>query len=260
MNMRLQQNPDLIERLAASYALGTLRGGARNRFETLARTYPEIRAITLVWQSRWSAMAEQQSPVPPAPAVWQRISNLVQAQQQSQAMKSRNSLTTNESPHWLASLLLWRGAAALSIALAVLLLVSGTNLREQLENQVAQLQSQLQASPQITYVAVLNDAKSAATMLVTFDPKNSKLVLQRVGGFEESGDKSLQLWALPPTAAPRSLGVLGRDKLLRLTASEADVKEVPTLAISLEPLGGVPSERGPTGPVLFTGHLIKRVL
>jgi len=258
--MNLQKNPDLIERLAASYALGTLRGGARNRFEALARLHPQIRAITLVWQSRWQAMAEQQSPVPPSPAVWQRISNLVQAQQQSRAIKSRHQLSADKRPNWLGSLLLWRGAAALSAALAVMLLVTVTNVREQFENQVAQLQAQLQARPQITYVAVLNDAKSSATMLVTFDPQNNKLVLQRVGGFEESGDKSLQLWALPPAAAPRSLGVLGRDKLLKLTASEADVKEVPTLAISLEPLGGVPSERGPTGPVLFTGHLIKRVL
>jgi anti-sigma-K factor RskA len=38
------------------------------------------------------------------------------------------------------------------------------------------------------------------------------------------------------------------------------VKQVPTLAISLEPKGGVPSEGGPTGPVLFKGALIQRML
>jgi len=97
-------------------------------------------------------------------------------------------------------------------------------------------------------------------MLVTFDPKNHKLVLQRVGGFQEAGDKSLQLWALPPAGSPRSLGVLGRDKLLQLTAGEGDVKEIPTLAISLEPKGGVPGQGGPTGPVLFKGALIQKVI
>lgn len=35
---------------------------------------------------------------------------------------------------------------------------------------------------------------------------------------------------------------------------------VPTLAISLEPKGGVPSEPGPTGPVLFKGALIQTML
>ena len=54
--------------------------------------------------------------------------------------------------------------------------------------------------------------------------------------------------------------MLGQDKLLKLVAQEGDVKEVPTLAISLEPKGGVPSETGPTGPVLFKGELIQRML
>ena len=56
------------------------------------------------------------------------------------------------------------------------------------------------------------------------------------------------------------MGVLGQDKLLTLTAAEQEVKQVPTLAISLEPKGGVPSEGGPTGPVLFKGALIQRML
>ena len=109
-------------------------------------------------------------------------------------------------------------------------------------------------------MAVLSDDKAAASMLVTFDPKNRQLVLQRVGNYQPGADKSLQLWALPPGGAPRSLGVLGDAPALKLTASEADVRAVPALAISLEPRGGVPSERGPTGPVLFHGPLIEKTL
>jgi anti-sigma-K factor RskA len=106
----------------------------------------------------------------------------------------------------------------------------------------------------------LVDAKSAETMLVTFDSKNQNLVLQRVGDYQEASDKSLQLWALPNSGGPRSLGVLGADKVLRLATAEGDVKQVPTLAISLEPKGGVPSAGGPTGPVLFKGALIQKVI
>ena len=108
------------------------------------------------------------------------------------------------------------------------------------------------------YVAVLADDKSAASMLVTFDAKNRKLTLQRLGAFQEASDRSLQLWALPPGVGPKSLGVLGTDKLLQLTAAGEDVRAVPTLAISLEPKGGVPSAGGPTGPVLFKGALIQK--
>ena len=95
---------------------------------------------------------------------------------------------------------------------------------------------------------------------MTLDVQKQQLKLQRVGGYQEASDRSLQLWALPPSGGPKSLGVLTNDKLLRLTAGENDVREVPTLAISLEPKGGVPSETGPTGPVLFKGALIQKLM
>jgi anti-sigma-K factor RskA len=55
-------------------------------------------------------------------------------------------------------------------------------------------------------VAVLADGKADASMLVTFDPRHQQLVLQRVSGFKEADNKSLQLWALPQQGAPRSWG------------------------------------------------------
>ncbi|MFS2167970.1 anti-sigma factor domain-containing protein, partial [Variovorax sp. Varisp62] len=149
---------------------------------------------------------------------------------------------------WLRSLALWRGATAAGALATVLAVVVGLNLRDQLQN-----------APAVQYVAVLNDDKAAPSMLVTFDPKKKQLVLQRVGGFDEGNDKSLQLWALPPGGVPRSLGVLDKAPALRLAASESDVR-VPALAISLEPKGGVPSEGGPTGPVLFHGALIEKTI
>ena len=120
-----------------------------------------------------------------------------------------------------------------------------------------QLSAQLAAAPEIQYVAVLADDKSSASMLVTFDPKNRRLLIKRVGGFQAQADKSLQLWALPAGGAPKSLGVLGSEPVIRLTAAGSDVREVPTLAISLEPLGGAPAGSGPTGPVLLKGALIE---
>jgi anti-sigma-K factor RskA len=171
------------------------------------------------------------------------------------------------STSWLGStwqgLWVWRGAAAAGALATVLAVVTGFSLRDQLDirgKQVDELSAQLKVAPKIEYVAVLVDAKSAETMLVTFDSKSQNLVLQRVGDYQEASDKSLQLWALPNSGGPRSLGVLGGDKVLRLATAEDDVKQVPTLAISLEPKGGVPSAGGPTGPVLFKGALIQKVI
>lgn len=264
--MKIHQHPELLDRLAASYALGTLRGPARRRFEAMAREQAPVRAAALIWQSRFSSINELQPDVAPAPAVWTRIENLVLAEREQAALQAKRAQSAKPAAAeggwgaWLRSLTVWRVASAAGAVATVAAVTVGLNLRQELGSEIAKLQTQLQAIPQIEYVAVLADDKAAASMLVTFDPKNKKLTLQRVGGYQEASDRSLQLWALPPSGGPKSLGVLTNDKLLRLTAGENDVREVPTLAISLEPKGGVPSETGPTGPVLFKGALIQKML
>jgi anti-sigma-K factor RskA len=261
--MQLHRHPERLDRLAARYALGTLRGPARRRFETLAREQAPVRAAALIWQSRFSSINELQPSVAPAPAVWTRIDNLLQAertQASMQAARTPSERPTEGLAGWLRSQLVWRVASAAGVLATVVAVTVGVGARDQLSQEVARLQTQLQTTPQIEYVAVLADDQAAASMLVTFDPKNNKLTLQRVGGYHEASDRSLQLWALPPAGSPKSLGVLGQEKLLRLTAGEGDVRDVPTLAISLEPKGGVPSATGPTGPVLFKGALIQKLL
>jgi anti-sigma-K factor RskA len=260
--MNLMKHPELLDQLAAAHALGTLRGGARRRFEAMAREQAPVRAAALVWQSRVASMNELQTPQQPAPAVWTRIENLVRADNEQQAMTAARATSAKPPGQggWLRSLALWRGTTAAGALATVLAIVTAVGLRDNLGAQIGELQAKLEATPQVQYVAVLHDKSANPTMLVTFDPNSQKLTLQRVGGFQEASDKSLQLWALPPSGGPRSLGVLSQERLLQLAAGEGDVREVPTLAISLEPKGGVPSERGPTGPVLFTGALIQKMI
>ena len=250
--MNLLAHPELLELLAASHALGTLRGGARRRFETLAREQAPVRAAALVWQGRLASMTELQSPVVPDAAVWTRIRNMIDAEQARDAIERQRGATPNASASpsgWLRSLALWRGAAAAGALATVMAVVVGLNLRDQLQN-----------APAIQYVAVLSDDKATASMLVTFDPRKRQLLLQRVGSYDEGGDKSLQLWALPPGSAPRSLGVLDHAPALRLPASESDVHAVPALAVTLEAKGGVPPGSGPKGPVVFKGALIEKTI
>ncbi len=274
--MNLARHPESLERLAAAYALGTLRGGARRRFESMARAQPVVRAAALAWQTRLSGMTELQHAVTPEPVVWTRIHNLVQADIDAARMeraraKGAAALRADggnaRSGGWWRSLTAWRAVALAGVVATVTVWVSGSNLRAQLGQQMTNLgeqlnvaRAQLQASPQLAYVAVLQDEKSNASMLVTFDPRQRTLSLQRIGDFQEGADKSLQLWALPPSGGPRSLGVLDAQRIVRLTAAEGDVASVPTLAISLEPKGGVPGAGGPTGPVLFKGTLIQNGL
>ena len=267
--MNITQNPTLVDQLAASYALGTLRGGARRRFEELARVNASVRAAALLWQGQLASVTELQPDIAPNPLVWTRINNLVQAEKQARAMQTARNLA-KPSLSWWANLSLWRGASAVGTLAAVAALfmvgnLSGLNqsLGQQvssLGSEVKNLNTRLDAAPEIRYVAVLADDKAAASMLVTFDAKHRQLLLKRVGAFQEQPDRSLQLWALPEGGAPKSIGVMGSDAVLRLTVGHNDMASVPMLAVTLEAKGGVPEGSGPKGPLLFKGALLQTVL
>lgn len=228
--MDLMRHPELADRLAAAYALGSLRGGARRRFEAIARERPMLRALAIAWQERLAAMTELQPGIAPSPNVWKRIALALEGERPVAPPPRRARAWRG----WA-----WAGAFATVAAL-------GTSVM---------LAAQLRAAPEIRYVAVLADERAAPSVLVTFDPKHRTLALRRVASFDEGSEKSLQLWALPAGGAPRSLGVLPAGPVVRLVAAEPQV-QVPALAISLEPKGGVPDERGPTGPVLFKGAVL----
>ncbi|MBE7941355.1 MULTISPECIES: anti-sigma factor [Ramlibacter] len=241
--MDIARHPELTDRLAAAYALGTLRGGARRRFEQQARQSPALRAAALLWQERLSSMTELQQAQAPGPQVWTRIQNLVEAE--------RPGTRQQQERGWRSRLRLWQGfglAGALATVAAV-----GVGL--QVQNERTRLVAELAARPEVRYVAVLSDDKATASMLVTVDPRHNQMTIKRVGNFQESPDRSLQLWALPPSGGPQSLGVLGDDRVVRLPAGENQVR-VPALAVSLERKGGVPPGEGPSGPVLFKGALL----
>lgn len=277
--MQLHRHPELVQRLAAAHALGTLRGGARRRFEAIAREQPVVRAAAIEWQIRVGSLNELQAPAEPGPQVWTRILNLVRADEEQAALQRQRERATAAGAGarggWWHNLALWRGAGLAGVAVAVLaaLLVPGlqreagqraaqiASLQQTMQARdarVAELERELQAAPEVRYVSVLTDDKNQPAVLVTFDGRNNRLSLQRVGSFREAADRSLQLWAVPPGATPRSLGVLTPERLLQLASNENAVREIPLLAISLEPLGGVPGDRGPTGPVLFHGALIQK--
>jgi anti-sigma-K factor RskA len=273
--MQLHRHPELVQRLAAAHALGTLRGGARRRFEAIAREQPAVRAAALEWQIRVASLNELQPAAELGPQVWTRIQNLVHAEQEQAALQRQRAAPAPARGGWWHNLALWRGAGLAGVAVAVLaaLLVPGLQREageraaqlaalqqnlQQRDARVAQLERELQTAPEVRYVSVLTDDKNQPAVLVTFDGRNNRLNLQRVGNFREAADRSLQLWAVPPGATPRSLGVLTPERLLQLASSESAVREIPLLAISLEPLGGVPGDRGPTGPVLFHGALIQK--
>lgn len=276
--MNLMHNPELVDRLAASYALGTLRYGARRRFESLARAYPAIRFACNTWQTRLSGMTEFQRSVEPPQHVWTKIQNLLPSTRVIASQPERKRGTWWQQA-WRTPQLIWKVGTAVGALATVAAVTVNVYRAQELEQSTAQqiaaveakAQAQLQAhnealkqlearlTEQPKVLAVLSDKGATPVMLVTVDKVAGGLVLQRLTAFKEADDRSLQLWALPQGGRPRSLGVLNPEQVMRVAASLADLQSVPAIAISLEPKGGVPSEGGPTGPVLFSGPLIAGV-
>lgn len=106
--MNLVRRPELIDRLASAYALGTLRGSARRRFESLARQRPAVRQAAMVWQTRLSGLTELEPGLEPVAVVWTRIRNQIDIETQQAALVRQaapSSAPVERTAWWGAGLL-----------------------------------------------------------------------------------------------------------------------------------------------------------
>jgi anti-sigma-K factor RskA len=212
--MNIRDNIVLRQKLAAEYVLGTLRGGARRRFEGWLHQDADLRNITAEWQQRLAPMAEFAGDVQPPHSVWRCIERRLDLKRKASAWQ-----------FWLnENIAFWRGLGMVSTGLAALLLVV--------------VLTRTAEAPAISYIATLTDDKTQTAMLVTADRRHKALEVRLLSNAPVAANKSLHLWAVPKSGNPRSLGVLA---------------DVALLAVTLEPKGGSPDPNGPTGPILYKG-------
>lgn len=218
---------DLAHRLAAEYALGTLRGRARARFEALARSDPAVDEIRRRWEEALAPLAERVAEVEPPARVWSRIEERIGPDRPAGAWSSVG--------FWRSFGLLAGGVA--SVLLAAFLFTQGPS----------------RAEPQ--YVAVLVSPTNEARMTVAV--RRDGMHIHNVRGWKTVQDAggAIELWAVPKEGAPRSLGLIantGGDFMVRIPADDPRLRDVKAFALSSEPAGGSPT-RQPTGPVLCSG-------
>lgn len=155
----------------------------------------------------------------------------------------------------------WRAATIACLLVIAIAIATGVSMFEQFTIQIHHLQSKLQSTAQIKYIAVLVDDQQAPAMLVTLDPQDGALQIQRLNSVAEGREDSMQLWALPASGQPRSLGVLtSAGKTLRMPANDTTLADVRHLAISVENKGGTEQNTGPRLPYLFIGAVVQKAL
>ena len=234
--------PDLADRLAADYVSGTLRGQSRRRFEALLPAHANLRAAVQAWHEQLMPLTASIPPVQPPPEVWQRIEARIEARN-TRGRSTATSAAAVAPTRWWAQLVFWRGVSAFATVAAVSL-------------------GLLLAVPEPSrapVIVVLNAAAAGdapgvpASFIASISGDGRALVTKPLLNVSIEANRALELWAVPPSGAPRSLGLISaagatvvkRGKLLDGTAA---------LAVSLEPTGGSPTG-APTGPILYVGKL-----
>ena len=241
--MNLLRHPGLLDRLAAEYALGTLRGGARRRLQGLARQDATIDQALQDWQRRLEAIVELAPAQAPPSTVWQAIEEqLGLAAAPAQITRQTTAARVGALQSWFQNLNFWRGWSFVATAAAAIMLFVA--IRPPAPTTQGTPGTVAQGESRIAYVAVLNDTQSHAMMLVTWDETHSTMTLRRLVDTPLAADKSMQLWGLPTGGHPVSLGVLPTTREVSMNVTGRP-KSFPALAISVEPKGGSPNSQRP---------------
>lgn len=213
------ENDDL-DGLAGEYVLGTLTGADRAQFEARLRIDAAAAHAVAAWSQRLQPLADAVQPAIPSASLWRRVAQEVGIPHQPGYRR------------WIA--------AALAAAILAAALLFGDMARQ----------------PSVTAIATLASQSGAVAFTVSVR-EGRETLLVHAGTVDPLQDQSYELWVVPPSGVPVSLGLVNEsgDTERDVPQDKRPLLETGViLAVSLEPAGGSPTA-APTGPVLFTGAL-----
>jgi anti-sigma-K factor RskA len=259
--MRYRDKPELQDRLAAEYVLGTLRGRARSRFESWARADAALRRRIEAWQSRLTPLTDAIEPIRPSPRVWKAIEARIGAAAAAPGGLSPASVAAARGSGFWESLAFWRATGLVASGMAAALLVTVAVQKPQIiEVPVERVVEVPSRQMQPAYVAALRDDSGKVVFIAYANRESNELWFKRVDMANPSGDMGYELWGLPtePGGKPRSLGMIpkGEKGTIRLAAAaDQALGDMPELAITMEPAKG--SGGTATGPLIAKGDCQK---
>jgi len=253
MTMRYQ-NEELRQQLAAEYALGTLRGRARARFEKLLRGDSALGEAVAFWNERFSEFAARLRPVAPREVVWTALEQTIhQSARPMTELRAYRAPRAEATPAALGTRF-WRNWAIAASLAAVALAAGLVRQWEHTDDLLVALEAaQNQPAP---YVAVFQATGSDARWAITLHPQDHRMrvVLSGESMPADVARRSLELWMLDSSGKPHSLGLLpvqGHQphEMPLPDMPPSELRDSLTLAVSVEPMGGSPTGL-PTGKVL----------
>ena len=232
-------SPERLERLAREYALGTLAGPARRRFERLLRQTPAAMRAVGAWQERLGGLAGVVSSIQPSESVWRRL---------------EQRLFVSAAPlHWLRAVFSVRalGGVLVGALLCVALL--------RFQPELIGLEPQSEVLPQ-SYVGLLTDSAGKPTVLASSKRHGRLMTVKLLQPVAIPPGSVAQLWALPKDgSAAFPVGVVpgsGTATVALADTSEKLFFDVSRLAVSIEAAPARPGDK-PSGDFVLSGHCVK---
>lgn len=231
---------DDIDAFAAEYVLGTLSHAERSEAEARRASDPAFNAAVLDWERRLGPLTEVVTPMQPPAGLYDKIRAQIGIGSNVVSLKAREQQTIRRVNRWRAA----TGAMSALAASLFGVVVWQDYDRRQMPTQ---------------YVAVLKADQTLPAFLLTVDTKTNMFVISAMQKPEEP-EKSYQLWLVhDEMPQPKSLGVFNDSEMDVRPMSDGKLHDMMmdgTYAVSVEPKGGSPTGE-PTGPVVFSGKLIK---
>jgi anti-sigma-K factor RskA len=259
------EDPDL-------YALGALDGEEKQAFEAHVRLCEPCAQQLMTALQRATLLGLAAEPVTPPPSVKESLMRRARAERPAPVQEARQVRSVEPRSEIRPRRFAWL-TPALAVATVVFAALSGWLWfgNERAMQQIADLQSQLTvAQAQSLQIA----RASEETNQILGAPGTIRVALaQQPGGpsgraavvynarmgmalymgqlAPAAPDKSYQLWIVPTSGAPVSLGVMSSmDAGQMVTAHVPPGMEAKAFAVTVEPKGGMPQ---PTGPKVLVG-------
>jgi len=240
-------DPRRLDALAREYAIGTLAGGARRRFERLLRDSRAAELAVLVWQERLATLARPVPPLEPSERVWAQL---------EQRLFPAPAAAGRGAERWWQRLLSGRslGGALAGMLIAVVV------LREQ--PAWVGLEPARETLP-ASYVGLLHDQTGRPTLLASSRRHGRVLTVKMLQPLAVPAGSVAVLWALPNAkdgGAPFAVGRVpaqGSASVALADTSEKLFFNVARLGVSIEPATGAALPAGPSGAFVLSGDCVK---
>jgi anti-sigma-K factor RskA len=236
--MNWHKNPELVDLLAGEYALGTLVGPARRRFERLMHQRQDVAMSVRRWHERLGPSLVPAKPIPPDPARWDAL--------QARLFPAEAAAAKTAREPWWRRLLMPIPAGALAFGLMLGVLVGPIWEAMQQDAMLTQLPD--------SYVGVLATADGRPGLIVSSLRHGRTVDLKQLAPVSVPAGKTLYLWSIDAAGAVASVGPIPSGSFVSVALpapAEAVFARAVELAVSIEALGAQPTE--PSLPYVYRG-------